>query len=193
MVERLVANEKVVGSSPIARSMKRKSIMIIWIASYPKSGNTYIRSFLASYFFSGDESDNWRKTASQLLKDELDNQILPDGMHFERSPSYHNEVLADLLDCYRLLEDHKILSSLEKAIIEMGKVSVNLTRPDGSPYQFNDGMMSAGRLTEILGEMSKLGFSLPTRNACYSYPQAGYSGLFESDSSFAIKHGKIAP
>ena len=52
MVERLVANEKVVGSSPIARSMKRKSIMIIWIASYPKSGNTYIRSFLASYFFS---------------------------------------------------------------------------------------------------------------------------------------------
>ncbi len=26
--------------------------MIIWIASYPKSGNTYIRSFLSSYFFS---------------------------------------------------------------------------------------------------------------------------------------------
>jgi|TARA_B100000123_G_scaffold261567_1_gene228883 hypothetical protein len=26
--------------------------MIIWIASYPKSGNTYIRSFIASYFFS---------------------------------------------------------------------------------------------------------------------------------------------
>ncbi len=26
--------------------------MIIWIASYPKSGNTYLRSFLASYYFS---------------------------------------------------------------------------------------------------------------------------------------------
>ena len=26
--------------------------MIIWIASYPKSGNTYIRSFLSSYYFS---------------------------------------------------------------------------------------------------------------------------------------------
>ncbi len=52
MVERLVANEKVVGSSPIARSIKCKLNMIIWIASYPKSGNTYIRSFLASYFFS---------------------------------------------------------------------------------------------------------------------------------------------
>ena len=28
------------------------NIMIIWIASYPKSGNTYIRSFIASYYFS---------------------------------------------------------------------------------------------------------------------------------------------
>ena len=28
--------------------------MIIWIASYPKSGNTYLRSFLASYYFSND-------------------------------------------------------------------------------------------------------------------------------------------
>ena len=51
MVERLVANEKVEGSSPIARSISTH-IMIIWIASYPKSGNTYIRSFIASYYFS---------------------------------------------------------------------------------------------------------------------------------------------
>ena len=28
--------------------------MIIWLASYPKSGNTYLRSFLASYYYSVD-------------------------------------------------------------------------------------------------------------------------------------------
>ena len=28
--------------------------MIIWLASYPKSGNTLIRSILATYFFSND-------------------------------------------------------------------------------------------------------------------------------------------
>ena len=28
--------------------------MIIWIASYPKSGNTYIRSLLSAYYFSKD-------------------------------------------------------------------------------------------------------------------------------------------
>jgi len=28
--------------------------MIIWIASYPKSGNTWVRSLLSSYYFSND-------------------------------------------------------------------------------------------------------------------------------------------
>ncbi|MDA9721139.1 sulfotransferase domain-containing protein [Candidatus Pelagibacter sp.] len=39
------------GSSPIARSIV-SFFMIIWIASYPKSGNTYLRSFISSYYFS---------------------------------------------------------------------------------------------------------------------------------------------
>ena len=30
--------------------------MIIWLASYPKSGNTWVRSFIASLLF--NESDN---------------------------------------------------------------------------------------------------------------------------------------
>ena len=34
--------------------------MIIWIASYPKSGNTWIRSFLSSYLFSNDGKFNIR-------------------------------------------------------------------------------------------------------------------------------------
>ena len=28
--------------------------MIIWLASYPKSGNTYVRAFLSAYYFSKD-------------------------------------------------------------------------------------------------------------------------------------------
>ena len=33
--------------------------MIIWIASYPKSGNTYIRSFLSAYYFSNNGEFNF--------------------------------------------------------------------------------------------------------------------------------------
>ena len=33
--------------------------MIIWIASYPKSGNTYVRSLLSAYYFSNDGNFNF--------------------------------------------------------------------------------------------------------------------------------------
>ena len=33
--------------------------MIIWLASYPKSGNTWLRSLLSSYFFTNDGSFNF--------------------------------------------------------------------------------------------------------------------------------------
>ena len=33
--------------------------MIIWLASYPKSGNTFLRSFLSTYFFSKDNKFNF--------------------------------------------------------------------------------------------------------------------------------------
>ena len=33
--------------------------MIIWIASYPKSGNTWVRSLLSSYYFSKDGKFNF--------------------------------------------------------------------------------------------------------------------------------------
>jgi len=37
--------------------------MIIWLASYPKSGNTYVRAFLSAYYF----SENGQFDFSQIL------------------------------------------------------------------------------------------------------------------------------
>ena len=33
--------------------------MIIWLASYPKSGNTWVRSFLSAYYYSNDGKFNF--------------------------------------------------------------------------------------------------------------------------------------
>ena len=35
--------------------------MIIWLASYPKSGNTWVRSFLNSLIFNKDNEANLRE------------------------------------------------------------------------------------------------------------------------------------
>ena len=51
--------------------------MIIWLASYPKSGNTLVRSLLSSYFFSEDGKFNFEmlKKIDQFPHIKLFNQL----------------------------------------------------------------------------------------------------------------------
>lgn len=60
------------------------TLMIIWLASYPKSGNTWIRSFLSSYYFTKDGSFNF-----DLLKNI--NQY-PNKEFFDKKISYPGEI-----------------------------------------------------------------------------------------------------
>ncbi len=52
--------------------------------------------FIASIYFA---DRRLYKKSSKLLIKELDEQILPDGAHFEQSPMYHCILLDRLLDC----------------------------------------------------------------------------------------------
>ena len=52
--------------------------MIIWIASYPKSGNTWLRSFLSTYIYTNDnlfEFDHLKKIKQFNLKNYTSNNI----------------------------------------------------------------------------------------------------------------------
>lgn len=55
--------------------------------------------FIASVYFR--DRKMYRK-ASKLLRQQLDEQILPDGAHYEQSPMYHCILLDRLLDCYNV-------------------------------------------------------------------------------------------
>lgn len=52
---------------------------------------------IASLFFT---DERMYRRASRLLRQELDEQILPDGAHYEQSPMYHCVLLDRLLDVY---------------------------------------------------------------------------------------------
>ena len=51
--------------------------MIIWLASYPKSGNTFVRSLLSSYIFSKNGNFNFEllKNIKQFPDNSLFKQI----------------------------------------------------------------------------------------------------------------------
>lgn len=57
----------------------------------------------AGAFFAGPEAEGWLATGLDLLARELDEQVLADGGHFERSPMYHLLILEDLLDVLNVL------------------------------------------------------------------------------------------
>ena len=56
--------------------------MIIWLASYPKSGNTLLRSILSSYFYSSDGNFKFENLA-KINQFPLKNHFLPLGIDIE--------------------------------------------------------------------------------------------------------------
>ncbi|MFH0726549.1 MAG: heparinase II/III family protein [Pseudomonadota bacterium] len=49
------------------------------------------------------DAGRWLKKGLTLIGEEMDEQILPDGGHFERSPMHHAMILEDCLDLLNLL------------------------------------------------------------------------------------------
>ena len=59
--------------------------------------NAYSLLFAAFYF----KDESFYNLASRVLREQLEEQILADGAHFERSPMYHQILLTRLLDAVR--------------------------------------------------------------------------------------------
>ncbi len=78
--------------------------------------------------------------ALRHLMRELGVQVLPDGGHYELSPSYHCQVLADLIDMADLLaaDGRPAVPDLDDAISRMRVWLGLMVMPDGSLPLFND-------------------------------------------------------
>jgi uncharacterized heparinase superfamily protein len=74
------------------------------------------------------------------LERQLEIQVLDDGGHFERSPSYHCQVLGDLIDIAELLRTAKGGSPpcLDAAVESMRRWLGAMLLPDGDVPLFND-------------------------------------------------------
>lgn len=59
--------------------------------------------FFAGSILEGRAPEQWRTKGREILLQELQEQVLPDGGHYERSPMYHCLVMQDYLDCIRLM------------------------------------------------------------------------------------------
>lgn len=94
----------------------------------------------AGMYFSGKEADAWYFRGSKILGEQLEEQVLPDGGHFELSPMYHLIALEDLLDLTQLMTayEQQVPHYLHDAIQRMLAWSRVMRHPDGEIPFFND-------------------------------------------------------
>jgi uncharacterized heparinase superfamily protein len=99
----------------------------------------------AGAFFEGPEAGRWRARGLELLDDQIREQILADGAHFELSPMYHSLVLEGILDLLGLghvypnvLGAPLTAMGLKETASRMAQWLAAVRHPDGQIPYFND-------------------------------------------------------
>ncbi|WP_334163939.1 heparinase II/III family protein [Phenylobacterium sp.] len=96
----------------------------------------------AGLFFEGPEAERWRAVGLGVYADQLPEQVLADGGHFERSPMYHALILEDLLDLANLAtiygDGDAFFRGLPATVAAMGAWLKAMSHPDGRIGFFND-------------------------------------------------------
>ena len=147
----------------------------------------------ASTFFAGPEASRWRKLGLGLLRQALAGQVLADGVHYERSPSYHCQVFADFIECRHVL-GAQAPAELDDALARMARAATDLAHPDGLVAQFNDaGLAMAYAPGLCLDALARLPLPRPAPRAVFALESSGYFGLRTARSYFIADCGRIAP
>jgi uncharacterized heparinase superfamily protein len=147
----------------------------------------------AGCLLEGADAAGWRRVGLRGLERSLALDVLADGVHVERSPMYHVEVLADALWVMRVASTigvevpqgvragaHRLLTALEA-----------LARSDGAWHQFNDSAAAPpGALDAVRAYATPIGIHVsPTGVASaggWSLPAGGYFGFRCAESSLAV-------
>lgn len=139
------------------------------------------------------ETNRWRILGQRLLRQQIAEQILPDGGHIERSPMYHAWVLDDLLDIQHLFESHpplvrELALEVSQAVKSMARYLIQIVHPDGEIPLLNDSQLEVTRPTaQILEEAGDLSQNLSKSAAVEAMCDTGYAVIRDpSSNSFLI-------
>jgi uncharacterized heparinase superfamily protein len=146
--------------------------------------------------FGGAAAARWREKGRPLLRRQLREQILVDGMHFERSPMYHGRVTFLLLQLYA--SGDEALQKIVGPCLAPALGALRLMRhPDGQIALFNDSALAiSNEPDQLLAWAHKLGVASPPPHeaAAWALTTAGYFG-WQSSGGFSLicDAGPIGP
>lgn len=166
-------------------------------------GNHLIKNIRAlatgARLLSAPSCARWRALSLDLLERELDEQVLADGVHYERSPSYHGQVFGDLIAVRYALWGRERTADpmavrLDRVLAAMAQATADLTHPDGFVPLFNDsGLHMAPPADALLAAYAALFASRPAARARFAFPESGYFGVRDSDLYLIVDCGQLGP
>ncbi len=153
---------------------------------------------IAGLFFN---QNIWLKRGQKILEVELNEQILPDGGHFELSPMYHSIVLEDILDIlnfcsvYQSNGNHINREYWDDQATKMLVWLYKIIQPDGNIPLFGDSAFNIAlrfdQLKEYTEQILKKTISLDDFADIESLDSSGYYIFRTQDHYLIIDGGKL--
>ena len=161
----------------------------------------------AGLFFEGEEADKWLKRGLGVLEEQVPEQILSDGGHFERSTMYHAAALEDFLDLINIgMEFRDRLSKYNANLIEWWTVTAKemmfwlriMSHPDGEIAFFNDAAFDgSSNVAELTGYAAQLfevcGTHHRVEESVVALSQSGYIRANLADMALIVDVAKLGP
>jgi len=140
----------------------------------------------------GDGASRWRRIAEKLLIEELGAQVLADGLHCERSPAYHAQVLGDLVDCAHVLPPGDTRERVLRSIDLMARAQADLTHPDGGVSLFGDGGLHLSRTpAQVLDGIARLRGDVPRARPVAPLDASGFFAVRDGTDYLLVKCGRL--
>jgi len=163
---------------------------------YHLLGNHLLENAFSLFFGAYYYKDNiLYKKAKKLLTEELEEQILQDGAHFELSPMYHQIIFHRLLDCIHLSQinpwkNDELISFLKEKATFMLSWLQQITYKNGNIPMFNDSAYDiAPSSNDLFTYAEKIGININI----IPLSDSGYRAKKNNDYEFLVDLGNIGP
>ena len=177
-----------------------------WLANRPEyhllGNHLFINAktlLFASAFFRLDSNSKYFRESISILKNELEEQFLSDGAHFELSPMYHSLAMEDLLDLISIsnkLPNNFPSNGILKKYYKGMKWLETMIYNNGELSHFNDCANGiAPKYSDLEGYASKLGITKErlSNNRLYVHKESGFVVYKDEKSHLIADFGNIGP
>lgn len=161
------------------------------------NGNHLLKNIAAvwwgCYLFDDLYTAKWRLTIDKHLKNIIKNQILDDGLHYEKSPLYHQLALIDFLDILMLMPvGASEFSYLSELVEKMCSALKLLIHPDGNSCLFGDSSANLSASTNTV--LNFCNDILGNNSAATELSEGGYYQLSFDDEFYIVADvGNLGP